>query len=354
MAERLNALVTAGDLRRLVELRKLPLAAHSPLRPVMDLPPADNDAALQGQGLLGDPWRTVLATLANPAQEIRTIVPTPSASVINLFYRGAAADGQLAGCWVEDGQVRLSAPWTAAEVATMTGEALWVSPPTDAPAYRLAMSPEALGAWATAVDALRTIMFSSLLQRTPASNLTLTLAALQEQLNLGLTYNDARWLVTLLRTLAPPGCAPHPETLARGMAELEGLGLVRTVLMNAWQPSADLQQFAAYLKNPLPAAAIESSGAGGQYRYAIALRGDGPLWVCDFDGVPENRPWVTMRSLTGVAFLDHVRSLLAAPSVAPAAVPASELAAGSGACSACGAELRPGAAFCTKCGAAVK
>lgn len=349
MAERLNAVVTAGELRLLVERMGLRPVPYSPLAPVMTMAPATSDQGLRDQNLLSGSWSQAIGVLADPAQEIRTIVPAPQSSVVSVFYRGAAGDGQLVGCWVEEGRVRLSSPWTAGDVAALTGEALWVTPPNEAAPYRATFSPAALTAWAAAVDALRMIMFGSLLHRSPKVDVTLTLADLREQVSLGLSNLDARWLVTLVRVLAPPVAVPQPEALAQGVRELEGLGLLRPVLMNAWRPLPELQQFASYLKNPLPAAAVEVS-SGDSSRTTMAMRGDGPLWVFDVDGLAEGRPQVTVSSLSGDGYLAHVRTLLATVEL-PRAAMARPPAAAVGVCPACGAPLRPGAAFCTQCGA---
>ena len=120
-------------------------------------------------------------------------------------------------------------------------------------------------------------------------------------------------------------------------------------------------------KVPLPAMAHEAIARrddGTQdLRYRITLRGDGPLYVADYQDVEGDRPTVMLRSIDRDVWFMELLGMLTPPASDGSArkpepkpkpeaqrAPARKRAF----CTACGQTLSRGKTFCTKCGAAVK
>ncbi len=356
-------LLKRSEVRLLVEASAVEPALHSPLAGLMQIPASGTTPALPD-----DSWKKILGILAAPAQEVRVIVPTPELSSVRLFYRSANFTDDFIGCWLEEDQLRLSRGWNAASILNTVASSLWSISPVEASPFTAELSPAALAAWAAAVDTLRALLFASLLKRATRIELDLTLEDIREQFQYGFECEDARWLVTLLRALAPAGFGLEGGSVEEGATSLEKAGLLTAGASGHWQPTPQLQQFAAHLKNPLPACSIISSFFGDKdcssyNRYTSVVRGDGPLWVIDFAGLAESRPRAQLDSVTGADLLKRLGELLnqtpppeslkASTAPAPNGRPSKPPTEKEISCRSCGALLSQGDAFCNLCGTAV-
>jgi hypothetical protein len=182
----------------------------------------------------------------------------------------------------------------------------------------------------------------------------------QRELARGYSEDDARWSTTLLRVIAPPGAQPGTDALVQGLGELSAAQLLKSVARK-WQPTQTLRRLAAYWTPALPAVALEAvtlkdANTMLAYKHGIVLRGDGPLWVIEYEGLATGRPQATLRSLEAVALGPWLTSLIALPGPAHACQsgvvePAPALPF---ACPACGGSLAGDSRFCPKCGAPIE
>ena len=170
--------------------------------------------------------------------------------------------------------------------------------------------------------------------------------------------------VPLLRLTGPPWAQPGEDALATGLRELTEAQLVKRE-GDTWAPTETLHRLAAYWTPSLPAVAhevvtLDGDNAMRQYKHCIALRGGGPLWLIDFDGLVDDLLRATLRSLDGKTYLETITALVQPPEM-PVAEPAQEPSdepapkpAGASLCASCGAPLQPNQGFCSKCGTRVQ
>ncbi len=294
-------------------------------------------------------------------REVRRLLALPDALVVVNRYGNRDRGPGLASCHEQGGQVRIGLLRTPDQVAAEEEETVDAQSAPAPESGAVSLGVEAVNVLAAAVDALRTVLFASILQRTETPELRFRRDDLREMLQRGVDHHDARWLVTLLRLLAPPACQPYPSDLDRGWEALAATELLRSEGDGTWRPGDALLRLAAYWKVPLPAAGHQitvhhrdgSVTRGG----LIALRGDGPLWLLDYRNPESADPQVQLRSIAGVDYAAELAGLFAQPAepaarrTTPAAAPppAADAAAR---CAQCGAPLPAGARFCSHCGTA--
>ncbi len=378
-----EAILSHGELRALIDLNGLNVQGSSPLKPVMESPAQGDRGSFARRGLLSDDWHSALCTLCGPRFEARSLVTFADATAVNVFYSDGSAEGALVACREEGDRVRIAFPIEPSQVARADADALHTSHAPTPETGAVSMSLEAFNVLAAAVDALRAVLLTSILWRAAVPELVFRYENLKEMLQSGIDSADARWLVTLLRVLAPPRCEPMPLDLDNGYRELLRLELLSEDGHGIWRPSQTLQRMAAYWKVPLPAGAHQTVSlrpkGTQQYRGCVTLRGDGPLWVVDYEGigVEDASPRVRLRSvdrdvwfmeilgmLTPQADMPRQASRRTAPNqiLSPAGLPETVAPvkpepAGKPApssppdtCAQCGVALRSGARFCTQCG----
>jgi hypothetical protein len=312
-----SQLLTRGEVRRLLEAHRLQPAAFSPLARLKETPPAGDFDTLQSRDLLGSRWRNALLSLCRPSQAIRVVRPAPEMSAAQLFYRDATDGVLFTGCWPEDEGIRLSRPWTPDGIVNQVQQALWIQAPTHTVPFEVRFTPAGLAAWAAAVDSLRALLLASLLRRTATIDAVIALDKLEEQLQAGWAFEDARWVVTLLRALLPAALVnklPGAD-LGAGVRELEEFGLLQRDGRHVWQANEILLLQAGGLKNPLPALAVTATF----YNHADAkifeqglaiIRGDGPLWVLSFEGDADGNSAGTLRSCSGHDLIAEITAMI--------------------------------------------
>jgi hypothetical protein len=312
-----SQLLTRGEVHRLLEIHHLKPSSFSVLACLGAVPPAGDAEALKNRELLGPEWRNALLSLCRPSQAIRVVRPAPEMSAVQLFYRGAPDRGLFTGCWPEENGLRLSHSWTPAGIAAQIQEALWVEAPGYGVPFEARLSPSGLAVWAAAMDSLRALLFVSLLRRTTEIDPVLTLNELEEQLHMGWAFEDARWVVTLIRALLPAAVVSRLSAadLEAGARELEAVGLLQGNGRHAWKATKMLRFQVAGLKNPLPALAV----AATFYNHVDAkvfeqelaiIRGDGPLWLLSVDGSDESDSAVILRSPSGHDLMTQITGMI--------------------------------------------
>ena len=304
--------LSAGQVARLIEAHGLEVAPTSPLAPFANLAPGADEGTV-GRGLLDAGGKTALAVLAAPDRQVRTIIPGPTDTLVQLYYgRADAPETGLVGCWLEGDRMRVSFPWNEEDVAAVAARVVLPTLPSPAEEPDLVVSVAGLAALAAAIDAVRSRLFVSLAERNPAVEARFDREEIRRQAEAGASSSDARWLVTLLRVLAPPYLPVPADPIGSGFEELVAAGLIQS-RDGRWTPSPALFGYATRWANPLPAVAHEVIETAGphmtRYGYRIALRGGGPLTVIDFEDVL-SEPRVTLRTVDPIRYLDDLVGLL--------------------------------------------
>lgn len=353
-----------GDIATLVRLHGLLVGERSPLRSLLVTDERTPPETLRQRGLDQAPWRTALATLAAPTRQVRVSIPAPADSFVAIYY-SSTDDQNLIGCWPEEDGLQVSFPWSKEQILALAYQTLLATAPPPADELDLTLSLPGLTALAAAVDSLRAALFRSYLYREVQVPLRLTRGGLAEQVELGLSKTDARWVVTLLLLAGSPHAAPTPLLLPEGVAELEQIGLL-TRDGKDWQPSVGLQRLALQWRSPLPAFALEAmvvsaDGQLQQYGHRLIIRGDGPLWQLDYGAALwQTTPQVRLSGVNPQACFDGLAHLLTDPPPvrrpAPAPVaqtvpPSADQGGWKRPCPACGYENKASARFCSNCGA---
>lgn len=349
-----SLLLSPGQLRTLADRCGVPIVRESPLGALLDVAPAPlDDLQTTSPWPL---WRDALACVAEPRGRVRIVTPGAAATKNAAFY--VAAGGDLVGLWPEANGIHLSFPWKSAQIATAAGEVLMADLPWPADPFSATLSPAGLAMLAAAVDDLKARRLAALLNRQPDNGeAPLRQEDLRRQWQLGCSAADGRWLVTLLHTVTPTAARGGDDASAAGLAELSDRGLLRRQ-GDAWLPTDPLQRLVAAWSVPLPAitheAVLMSNGQPVDYRCALAIRGEGPLWLIEFLGVLTDKPQIALRSLTGRDYVSWLRekhleinlpaSSAAKSASAPQKAPAATL------CPSCGVALVGAAKFCANCG----
>ena len=326
-----TALLTGSELHGLLDRWQLKILPSSPLNSILNMasePP-------RTPTVLGEKWRSALAILAAPDHSVRAITSGPNATKIAFFYGATAKrSAEMVGCWLEGDLIRISFPWTSDTIVEAAGRVLIADLPFPPDSLSVTLSPTGLTALMAAVDVLRAARLTSLLERRVGFDLCFDAADLQRQTDLGLPGDDARWSVTLLRLAAPSAAPPTPNGLPIGLQELARAQLVK--LDNTkWEPTEALMRLATYWMASLPAVAHESltiqdGNTIREYKHCIGLRGDGPLWLIEYDGLANGQPRATLRSLDGTAYLAWLPTMInPPPGLEPVAVQHPGLPSGS-------------------------
>ena len=88
------------------------------------------------------------------------------------------------------------------------------------------------------------------------------------------------------------------------------------------------------------------------YRHSIAVRGEGPLRVLEYHGLPDGPPTCLLRSLDAKAYREHIAGLLEIPPAPPIATVTQPLGKSEQIeCASCGQLHDARARFCPWCGA---
>ena len=317
----LQAALSPEEIAALIRLHRLQPTAVSPLRSFITTDGGVTQSDLKQRGLHRAVWRDALGVLAAPERQVRAQIPAPAESFTVIYY-GRSPDNHLVGCWLEEDGLQVSFPWAEDQILAMGWQVLLATVPPPADDWSLTLGLPGLTALVAAVDGLRALLFRSYLYRETNVPLLLTHAGLFEQLELGLTMADGRWLVSLLNLAGSPHFPLVPQSLAAGIAELVAAGLF-VVDGEGWQPSTGLQRLALQWRSPLPAFALESlvvdrDNRLHQYGHRLIIRGDGPLWQIDFGAaVWQAEPQVTVSGVDPRHCFDGLAQLVAVPTAVP-------------------------------------
>jgi len=259
-------------------------------------------------GELSDDRRRILSVLLRPQTRVRIFVPGPSKSLVQFFYgNGRSVDG-LIGCRLEGDGLLLSFPWERRHVAAFASQVVLEPRPLEVATEPLLLGPDGLAVFASAIDVVRSRLFDSLLRRDPTTAYRFGRDELLDQLAVGASASDARWLVTLL-TMAGFDVQPHDGVIDRGFDELVAAGVLFGA-RDAWTPGPTMFTYASWWRNPLPAVSYDASGFSGgsivRHVHHLALRGDGPLCVIGWGGDHPNAGV----SVTTPAPLDYFETLV--------------------------------------------
>jgi hypothetical protein len=305
-----GALLTLDDLRGLAGEFGRAVSPVSPLAAGADTPVSTR----RKPALDGDDWRAAMAVLAAPDRFVSVATPIPGAVKIASYY---ARGDEMAACVAERDGFRVSFPWTIDAIVEDAREALLADLPLLPDTFTTTLSPAGLSVLMAAVDLQRATLLAAMLERRIRPDFRFEVAQLQEQLDQGLAADDSRWMVTFLRLLAPLNASPTPDDLAIGLAELAAAQLI-TLDRKQWSPAAPLLRLVSHWGSAMPAVAhqlltLDSEGAIEHWRHRIAIRGQGPIWVIDYDGLVHDKPAATLRSVYGSVYLRGLKSMLSDP-----------------------------------------
>jgi hypothetical protein len=301
-------LLTLDEWRGVARGFGLAIAPHSPLSgAAAEVAPR---APPDGEG-----WREAMAALAAPDRQISCIVPAANALKVASYFGGPSlGEEALVECRPDPGGVRIAFPVSPEAVAEDAREVLLADYPLVPDPFKAALSTAALTCLMAAVDAMRRATLTALLERRVALDFQFKVAELQEQVPAGLAGKDARWMVTFLAQLAPLIAPPDPEDLTIGLAELVSAGLV-TLQRGRWSPTEPLVRLAGYWGSPMPAIvhqviAFDGAGQMSAWAYRIAIRGQGPLTVIDYQGLMDGAPSATLKSIYGSVYMRELTEML--------------------------------------------
>ncbi|MBN2080834.1 zinc ribbon domain-containing protein [bacterium] len=339
---------------------KLTAQPHSPLAPFLQEGARGSVVDLDAKLASSAEWPLAWRILAAPDYSVRALT-AGAAGLLESYYFGLR-DGEisgLVGCWAEQDGLRVSFPWDNHSIASASLLALTPADFIPRRTEPLVLSPAGLTAFAAVLDTVRQDQIDGLASRRPEARAQFGAPAVIDQAAVGLAHDDRRWLVTLLRELAPPPVPPRYEHLDAGFPELIVAGVI-TAASGNWVPADWVRELAARWYTPLPAAALGTlthrDGADQAGRHLIAIRGSGALWTFVYDGIAAGTPRIICQN-SGLAdchaaFQQATNGALAFETVAQAHAPVAPPAGQPQPrfCSYCGGALKPGAKFCTSCG----
>lgn len=349
-AQTTTALIPASQVPWLVREARLEVAAHSPLAAFLQAPPAAERPSPAIRRDLDAAWVSALHVLSSPAHCVRTVAVGPARSLVATYYR-ARGGGPLAGCWLEDGQVRFVFDQQPSYFIRAASRMMGADTPAPLEPVAVELSHSGVLAFAAVIDALRSRLFASLLARRPADDEAawLSLDDVQLSATRGGTAGDARWMVTLWQTLVPAGAYSDRPQLDEGLDELVARKWITRFGIDRVQPLPPLPRLAWLWKVPLPAfsTAVLSRRPDGSdtERHLLAWRGEGPIFTLERSAAPGVLPRAMIRAATGRDYVRRLDDLLrhtAGHAQAACANPA------------CAKPLRPGARFCPSCGSPVQ
>ena len=306
--QRTVATLDAAQVVALVERAGVHVDPLSPLAPLIAAGTRSGRAAITD---VPSSIAAAVTALAAPTRQLRVLAPMAAESFVSYYYAGPGIDG-FVGATVLDDRIEITSPWAPGDLAALGGSTLLderIPAPSD---LSVSLSPAAITALAATIDAVNQTYLQALLARTPASRVAFDKTQIQQLLHFGTTNNDARWAVTLFNVVCPPIARLDPEDLESGLAELVNDGLLHTS-GSSWEPSALLLRLAADWRPGLPAISHETIRRGSDgldYRYQIAIRGNGPLYVLDYFADQTGRTLVHLHGMTGLAWLESVTHLL--------------------------------------------
>jgi hypothetical protein len=361
MAATHDECLSADELQAILSIWRLPTSPDSPLCGLPAAAVPVNEAALRARGLMAEPWGQALVALQHPKGCLRIIRPLPERTLVQAFYR-SYGDG-LIGCWPEDGRMRIGFTYLEDDQVRRCSEALMADLVRATDPLKADLSVEGLAVLTAAVDVLRWRLLQGIIERTVESPSSFGLKELEHMYADGLVHQDARWVVTLLRFLMPMSIELPKELPRLGIQELARLGLVQ-LQGEQWRPGDAIYRLAAWWKTPLPALAHEvivlAEDGLSHYRYLIAIRGDGPVWLLLFWLTEDGRPKITLQSTSGAGYRRVLRGILhplyeglpltAAPIATAIPQPEEQPLQPARFCSRCGAKAQPEASFCSHCG----
>ncbi|MFQ5554518.1 MAG: SH3 domain-containing protein [Acidimicrobiia bacterium] len=319
--DRVEVVLSGAEASWLMTSHSLTAVPSSPLYAYGDLPPAGGDGGFLESAAVDERFPEALATLCSPDRQVRAIAAGQTDTRIQQFYGSQTVGGDImVGCWLEGESIRISYPWDAQDLAAAAGTMLMHTPPPESDDFTTSLTASGVRALVAAADAVRSRYLASLAGRDPNVDYQLDEAALVGQLEAGGEGTDARWLVTLMRILAPPFLQMSETPIDVGMGELVAAGLVDAG-DGTWAPEPTLMAIAEQWRNPLPAMAHETiemiAGEVHRYGYRISIRGEGPLRQFDYAGLLEGEVNVTLRSFGSAEYLEELTEFLGstAPSV---------------------------------------
>ena len=315
--ERRTLTLAPDEIAALTGQYHLNVGAASPLGPFAGTEPMAGTRSLGARGLLDDGWRQALTVLARPDHQVRSLIPAPLESLISVYYGSrAVGGGDLVACSARRDGVNISFPWVARDIAAITALTLLPMPPPTAESVSTELTPAGLTALAAAVDVSRATLLDSLQRRLPQMETRISLHDLMDHLEVGLSHNDARWIVTLLNVIASPFVPLVPARLGDGVGELLALGFL-TRDGETLRPGPILERLAVQWRSPLPAAAHEVitmwDGEVKAVGHRIAIRGDGPLWVMDYRGILQGAPRVSLGTVDAADYLEGLVEMIQVP-----------------------------------------
>ena len=344
-----------AELGATIRQLKLYVSPRSPLAQFRDVDEKTDKKSLDQKLADKAAWTKSMQVLASPLQIVTAAVAGPGGMLTSLYYGSEKEDpGNLVGCWPDKKGIRISFKWTPWRIVTIAGMALSKPKYDPVPIEPFTLTPAGLTAFAAVIDAVKQSQLSMMATRQAESQESFDAESIVNQASVGFAHSDLRWIVTLLRDFTPSAAPIRLEDLETGFDELIKAGVIE-VKEKAWIPTGWVRQIAHQWRTPLPAAAHESvilkNDEVNSIQHIVAIQGEGPLWLMEYEGIMEGSPQIKCRIVEHPEYLQSIVKMLQVSDIPSSEIPReTEITPGLKFCTQCGSTLEQGNEFCTDCG----
>lgn len=345
--------LTFAEFNFLLQEHNLSVDKNSLLLNFSDIKPDGDFENLKGKGLLekqGD-FHDALVAICEPDVIFNSILVFTETAATSSYFSKRSNSEIIAGCWpLNDKKVRISFPLEPTDIISNSLTVMAVNDSMGSLSHieEKRFFVDGFVAFAAAVDAVRTVLLASMLERQQISSFTLPKSMLDEMLQEASEDKpvDARWLTALFRSLFPAFAELFKKVNKVGVKELVEYKLIE-IDGDEWTPSSELIEIASNWLQPLPAVYHESfvlNSKKEEKTSSLTLRGSGPLCLIE-EKIEKNIIKFHLRSIDNNTYW---LELIGKTTPYGGEVKLFDL------CPECGTKREDKALFCGKCGVDLK
>ena len=314
--EQRDATLTAKELSFLLKHFKTKVEPQSPFEAVKNVKPDKKDylQELQKRKVINNVWGQALKRIASINDPVTVEIIGPETVTKSVFCpdRRKKYGGYLTN-WTDESHCEVLFPCPESYILEKVGAELGAFDAAPPSLVDLSFSTSGITALAAVLDFLRTLLFASMLERTPIVSLRIRGEDLEQQIFVGLEHNDNRWLVTLLNTAMPSLLPVSPEEFERGIDELVSIGLLtrHEKAPGTYEPHPVLYTIAFSLINTVPAVSLTRENIKKHYReQLVALRGSSIWHLNTISNGTGSAEQFRFRSVDGLTSFQELLALL--------------------------------------------